>query len=111
MTRRTPEELWTVFDGLTDMQAAKVIAPFIGQWIEVTEAVRGVGDWDGRFSQLTVYRGEGLISRPVYCLFRDEAWVPRLATLSEGDQITLVGEIERIDRVSIQITNCELVDA
>jgi hypothetical protein len=110
LIHRTPQELWELISGLTDMQATKVVEPFIRQWMEISGPVRGVGEWNGGFSQLTIYRGRGLTSRPVFCMFRDETWVPRLATLSSGDRVVVTGEIERIDHVSIQLTNCEIVD-
>jgi len=108
-TQRTPEDLWELFASLTDMQATRVIEPFIGQWMEISGPVDSVGNWDGHFAQVTLNRPKDPYHH-IFFMFRSEGWVPRLATLATGDRLTIRGEIERIDRISIQLTNCEIVD-
>jgi hypothetical protein len=48
----------------------------------------------------------------VFMMFRDRSYVEnRLSVLRKRDQITVQGQIERIDPISVQLTSCELVDS
>jgi len=107
---RAPAELWDLFAGLTDMQAAAVIEPFVGTWIELSGAVDSVMDFDS-FVQVTLDRGEDGPHRhhTSYLMFTSEDWRTPLARLAEGDAITVRGEIERVTRVDMQLTNCAIV--
>lgn len=107
VVRRTPEELWGLIAGLTDMQAGRVIEPLVGQWMEVAGLVGSVGPWTGTFSQVTFDRKD---YHWIYLMFRDKAWLPRLSTLKAGDRLMVRGQIERISRLDIQLTDCELVE-
>lgn len=106
VVQRTPEELWGLFAGLTDMQAGKVVEPLVGQWMEVAGLVCSVGQWTGTFSQVTFGRED---NHAIYLMFRDKSWLPGLSALKAGDRLIVRGQIERIDRLDIQLTDCELV--
>jgi len=43
-----------------------------------------------------------------YMMFK-KPWIDRLAIVKRGDKLTVIGQIERIDGVSVQLENCELV--
>jgi tRNA_anti-like len=108
-----PRELVGLFKRETSVQAQKQADAFYGKWIRVSGVISDVGAWSGFSSQVTIYyRKADLTSFPVFMMFRDREYVEnRLATLRKGDTITVQGEIERIDSVSVQLTNCELVDS
>jgi hypothetical protein len=106
VAQRTAEELWGLFAGLTDMQAGKVVEPLLGQWMEVAGLVRSVGQWTGTFSQVTFDRKD---HHTIFLMFRDKSWLPRLSALKAGDRLIVHGRIERIGRLDIQLTDCELV--
>jgi hypothetical protein len=100
-TDRTPEGLIAFLSGgLTDMQAQKLVAPFLGKWMQVSGAVSHVGDT----GQVT-FKG-----REVYMWFRGPEWLDRLAMLSPGSQISVVGRITKIQYSSVRLEDCELVD-
>jgi hypothetical protein len=46
----------------------------------------------------------------LYLMFTNSAWVDRLSRLKAGDQLTVRGQIEKVDRLDIQLTDCELVE-
>lgn len=110
LLRRTPYELWGLFEGLTDMQAHKVLTPLIGRPIQVSGTVSGVGAWTGSFSQVTLETDAEWRHHSIYLMFRDESWVAQLEALQDGDQITVRGELDRLSRVDIQLDNCQLME-
>jgi hypothetical protein len=99
---RTPEELWAMFDGLTDMQAQRLIAPFIGRPMVIADFVRSVTPW--RSSWATVYAQREL--RQIALHFTDTKWLPTLEALKMGDAIVVRGEIEIITAQSLWLDNC-----
>lgn len=112
----TPEYLTGLFKDRTAIQAQKLADPYYGKWMKVSGPVGSVGSWTGYFVQVTFDRGDLLrgymFGEPppaVFMMFRDESVLDRLAILEPGDQITVVGSIERIDRTSVQLRDCELV--
>lgn len=104
---RTPEDLWALFAGLTDLQAAKVIEPFIGKRMTVSGPLRNVGEWMGTFSQASLDRAD---PHTVYLHFWDKSWLDHLSVLKRGDAITARGVIARIERIGMLLTDCELLD-
>ena len=106
----TPEYLAEFFHDRTSIQADKLAAAYLGKWMKVSGPLGNVGGFT-TFSQVTfAFNTFGSLS--VYLLFRDGDVVEnRVSTLSQGDQITVLGQIDRIDAVSLQLGNCELIDA
>ena len=104
-TDRTPEDLWALFEGLTDLQADELVKVFIGDAMRISGAISSVFSWTGSFFQVSLHPSE---SHTVYLLFRDQAWLANFKKLKEGDPIVVLGQIERITRLDLQLTNCEL---
>jgi hypothetical protein len=74
--------------------------------MRVSGRVGSVGAWTGYSSQVTFKQ---VRDPTVFMMFRDREVVEnRLTVLRKGDPITVVGEIERIDPIRAQLTNCEL---
>jgi hypothetical protein len=104
---RTPEELWALFDGLTDLQAAKVVESSLGKRMTLSGDVRNVWPWNGTSSQVTL---ETVPHHSIYLMFLDKSCVDRLSTLRQGDRVTVRGLVERIGRYDVQLAGCEFVD-
>lgn len=113
----TPKYLVGLFHKQTDIQAQKLADTFIGKWIKVSGPLGNVGVFT-TFSQVTFVHDPSWLwdgstySFSIYMIFQDRQYVEdRLAVLKTGDQITVLGKINRIDKVSVQLENCELLGA
>jgi hypothetical protein len=62
-----------------DVQAAKLIASFIGKWMTVSGPLGNVGAWHNNFSQVTFNRADPIVTPSLYIMFHDEAQVDRLS--------------------------------
>jgi len=109
-TGRTLRDLRALFDGLTDLQGVPVARPFIGTWLTVSGAVSSVHDFE-TFVQVTLDVDDDNPYLFIFFIFTSDAWREALARLSEGDHVTIHGEIERLSGTDIQLTDCELVEA
>ena len=101
--RDTPEELWDLFKEKTDLQAQADTAEYDGKWIEVTGVVEKVGSWNGNYAHVAFHREGGAVSM----FFTDKHWLDRLSVLN---QITVRGQILKLERQSLSINDCELVE-
>jgi hypothetical protein len=133
----TPEYLAGFFDGHTSIQAQKLAdafrgprtatfphqheppqvrhvrpgkvverGPLIGKWVKVSGPLGNVGSFT-TFSQVTFASTSNVM---VYMLFRNRAFAEdTLSVLKKGDEITVLGKIDRIEPLDVQLDNCELV--
>jgi hypothetical protein len=102
----TPEYLAGFFDGHTSIQAQKLADAFIGKWVKVSGPLGNVGSFT-TFSQVTFASTSNVM---VYMLFRNRAFAEdTLSVLKKGDEITVLGKIDRIEPLDVQLDNCELV--
>jgi hypothetical protein len=108
----TPEYLFSLFEGKTDIQAQRTAETFIGKWMPIAGPLRSVSKWTGTYSQVTVDLGDAemLKYKSMYLVFHDESYVARLEVLAPGDPITVHGRIDRIESTNVQLEDCELVD-
>jgi len=105
---QTPRELVGLFKHQTAILAQRQADVFYGKWIRLSGRLDTVGAWTGYFSQVTFAQPPG-VGTTVFMMFRDREVVEnRLSVLRKGAHVTVEGEIERIDSVSVQLTNCEL---
>jgi hypothetical protein len=115
----TAEYLMGLFSipGRTSFQARTDANAFMGKWMKVSGVMRDVSmsDPTQKFAQMVFKRDENIkIDDPLYfatlyMMFRN-GWIQRALILRPGDKITVIGQIERVDAVSLQLTNCELID-
>jgi hypothetical protein len=102
----TPEYLAGFFDDHTSIQAQKLADAFIGKWLKVSGPLGNVGSF--KYSSQVTFASTSNVM--VYMLFRDRALVEdTLSVLKRGDQITVLGKIDRIEPLDVQLDNCELV--
>jgi tRNA_anti-like len=105
----TPEHLVGFFDTHTSIQAKELVAPYLGKWMHVSGLLGNVSGFT-TFSQVTFAFGT-FTSLSVYMYFHDREVVEnRLVVLSRGDQVTVLGQIDRVDDTLVMLENCELID-
>jgi hypothetical protein len=106
----TPAYLGGLFEGHTDIQAQKLIQPFVGKWMEISGKLGEVSEGHG-FLQVTLQSAYPLVTIlavRVYMHFHVK-WTDRLSVLRQGDALTIVGQIDRVDKLSVVLRACELV--
>lgn len=110
----TPEYLIGIFREHTDIQGAQLTAAYVGKWMKVTGSLRNVISTTPNLAQLTFERAEVPLTERTWFDYTDfymmfkKPWIDRLAIVKRGDALTVIGQIERIDSVSVQLANCEL---
>ena len=111
----TPKYLIGIFRDHTDIQGAKLTAGYLGKWMKVSGSLGNVISTTPNLAQLTFERAQLSRAGPTwfdstgfYMIFK-KPWIDRLAIVKRGDKLTVIGQIERIDSVSVQLENCELV--
>ena len=100
----TPEYLWQLFEGRTSAQAGKLVASYIGKWMQVSGPLGDVGTFQVTFRNI---RGTYTV---IYMYFRKKQWITRLSALTLGENITVLGRIERVNSLELHLETCELVD-
>jgi hypothetical protein len=113
----TAEYLMSIFNepGRTTVQGNTLVEPYIGKWMKVSGVMRDVRK-NEFFSQMTFERNprlertDWLYYTDLYMLFRGN-WIQRVVILRPGDRLTVIGQIERVSSIDLQLNNCELVDS
>jgi hypothetical protein len=114
----TPFYLVSLFVNLTDQQAKPLIRPYIGKWLKVSGQLGDVLSNRETISQVT-FNDAGPFSDPykqpyrpytVYMYFDRAGWDSSLEVLPVGSDIAVIGRITRIDRHSVHLEDCELVE-
>jgi hypothetical protein len=103
----SPKKLIAISKKHTSAQAQKLLKPYYYRWIRVSGRLGDVGAWTG--SNSTVIFQPSFHAPAVSMIFTDrDVFDKSLSILSAGTRITAIGQIERIDSTSVQITNCEI---
>ena len=111
----TPEYLISIFQEHTDIQGARLTEAYLGKWMKVSGPLGNVMSSSPIQAQLTFKRPEVPLTERTWFYYTDlfmmfkEPWIDRLTIAKRGDKLTVIGKIERIDGVSVQLENCELV--
>jgi hypothetical protein len=108
----TPAYLVGQFKGHTDLQAMPLTAPFLGKWMRVSGTLGNVLSNRETISQVT-FQTKSPFSPDyepltVFMYFDRERWDERLAVLPPGSEITVVGRVREVDRVTVHLEDCEL---
>lgn len=106
----TIESLVGLFEGRLDIQAKRLIQPYIGKWTTVHGPLGDVhADNDDEMVAVTFDRQDDqVVHFPDVYLFFKPSWGNRLAALKKGDSITVVGRITKIDTWRVTLWDCEL---
>ena len=105
---RTPEQLLANFKGVTAVQGRDRVARYIGNWLRVSGPLSNVLGTHPDSVQVT-FQGRSLFEyNNVYAYFREKKWSDRLALLSPGDHIAVIGRIRDLDTQNVHLDDCEL---
>jgi tRNA_anti-like len=107
VVNRTPTELVGYFKGVTHVQGTDATGRYIGKWMRVSGTLQDVrllttGIAQVNFNEWT--SGNGW----VFCYFSDKNWIDRLVLMKPGDELTVLGKIDRISSSSVELEKCEL---
>jgi hypothetical protein len=96
-------------DGMTGIQAQALRDIYIGKWMKVSGRLGNVLNSYGTFCQVTL-KYVPLKFTDLYMIFGKE-WRDRLSIMTPGQNITVMGKIDRIDSSGVQLGECELIDS
>ncbi len=105
----TPEHLWSLFEGRTGIQGESLVEPFIGKWMRLAGPLGDVGRISEKWLQVTFRYGTQPMGKHVYIYVRDKRWIDRVVLLKIGDEIVVLGRIERVSAMEIRLDHCVLV--
>lgn len=98
------------FKGRTAVQGELLAATYVGKWLKVS----------GNLNDVHVYKLGGvpfirithvtLAGSPAVLMSFGRKWSDRLSVLSEGELITVLGQIDKVSRSDVWLKNCELLD-
>ena len=100
----TPSAINATFKEHTTVQANKLVAAYLGKWIELS----------GGFKDLKTYVGkEWLVTfefkdYPVVMMVFQAEWGGHLEVLARGAPLTVIGRIEHIESDLIRLHDCEI---
>jgi putative nucleic acid binding protein len=104
----TPDYLVALFDQHTSIQAQRLIEPYIGKWMIVSGRLRDIAD-HGHGSQLTFESSAINEFGVVFMWFRQPDRSDRLSVLRRGTELTVLGQIRWVNKIEVNLDNCELV--
>jgi hypothetical protein len=103
-----PSYLTKFFDNHTAIQARKLLEVYIGNWMCVSGILK---DIDGRVGRdwVTVSLEKTLADPLILFYFDKKKWADQITMLPRGTKITIAGQIDQIDSMSIRFEHCEVV--
>lgn len=104
---RTAKEIFSEFDNRTNMEADKILAAYIGKWLQVDDLVKNIFDHS---DSIRVLVGRAL-EPGISLSFGKKLWQERLETMRIGDRLIAEGRIDRIDPLYIHLEGCEILEA
>jgi hypothetical protein len=96
-----------MFANLTHMEGKRLVAPYVGRWMEVEGKVDDVRDSTG-FVQVAFERVTGQAMTLMY--FRGKEWRQRVELLRRGDHLRVQGRINGVEAWGVDLDVCEIVD-
>ena len=106
-----PRYLAAFFKSHTAIQAAEMVALYIGSWMRRSGSVDNVMENGPNRWQLTFRGGLLRVEEPiVFMYFVGEGLATRVATLRRGDKVIVDGRISRVDTIAVHLEDCEFVD-
>jgi len=107
VVRHSPEDILGLFKGLTDVQAQRLIEPYIGKWLEVLGDVADI-QLSGNAYLVGFSYSHGTPYN-VTMTFEKDKWGDRLPNLKPNDPIRVLGRIGGVSRVTIVLDHCDLL--
>lgn len=110
----TPDYLSNIFKEHVDIQAINLIKTFIGKWMKVNGTIFNIGApfrlANGSEICSVSFESKSLTQTSVIMYFNKE-WIDRLSVLKLGDKLTVLGQIEKVDRYTLTLENCEFINS
>lgn len=108
----TPEYLVGLYRENTGIQATKLTERVIGKWMRVSGRVEEVLPTGPTSAQLTFQRRPDesmyLHERATIYMRLRESWIDRVAMLRRGDEVTVYGQLDQVDKLAIHLMSCEI---
>lgn len=103
----TPKDMASAFNDerYNTNQARRLTEDYLGKWMRYSGKVDNVSGSAIFFS----YPSGKLLGMIVYADF-EQPWVSQISMLPPGREVTIVGKVGRIDRSTIFLQECELVE-
>jgi len=107
----TPEYLAKFFQDHTAIQAANLIEAFIGKWMKLSGRLNDVRLHRDSFASVSLRRSavEEDVRACNVTMFFYQPWFDRLAILKRGEELTVIGRIDKVDALSLILEECEIV--
>jgi hypothetical protein len=106
-TEITPRYLIGQFNKHTAMRAEEIIAPHIGNWMQVSGTVYNVARLSGKNFYVQLHVGPENDSLLVSSTFGN-IWKDKLVLLRKGDSISVRGKLATATSISVSLEECEL---
>jgi len=106
----TPRYLQHLEDGRTTREAQKLEEDFVGKWMKLSGIVFDVKEYTSEPHVTKVDLQQPGIRWPVGLEF-DEKWHGHIIALRIGDKINVLGQIEAVNQLGLQLHNCELIQS
>jgi hypothetical protein len=106
-TNVPPEYLISLFKEHTSAEVKRIIAPYIGKWMEVSGPVLDVSDHSS-FSTVTIPAPASQSFTRVYMYFRQPDR-SHIVSLRPGTEVTVLGQLENVYSVQVELNHCELI--
>jgi hypothetical protein len=105
-----PEQLIKMCDGLITVEADRMMAPYVGKWINVAGSVNDVTAF-GEFSRLSLDVPVGSLGDSIRAnmMFNWKAQGDRMSLLRKGDQISASGKINSVTGRVFHAVDSELI--
>ena len=100
-----PKYLSGLYQGHIALQADKLVAPYLGEWMRLTGTIDDVRGLSTLIVTLREYMGMPI----VLCLFED-TWREQLMRLIKEQAVTLEGRISVVGSTMVQLDSCELIE-
>lgn len=104
----TPEELMQMCHEHMDIQAQRLVQPYKGKWMKVSGRINNIRSSSDESAQVTFIRDTGGLIRDFYMYFKGTKWVERLAVLTRGNSVVVIGKITEISGICVTLQDCEI---
>jgi hypothetical protein len=103
-TDATPNYLLQIYNNHTDIQASRLVQPYMGKWMKVEGIVEQVAPepYGGGIYAVIAYDKDAFLG------LRFKAnWHDRVFSLVKGDRIAVVGRLENVQPMGLTLSECE----
>lgn len=112
----TPKDLTGVFNQRTTVQGKQLAKNYRGKWIKICGAISDVSVESGFDLIILPHRAVRVTlkqthhSEPLLLMWFSRKWISSLSALREGDIVTVLGQIDLVERFNIWLKKCELIE-